>query len=132
MAITLSDGTTTINLPAGLQWVNEFSEGRVMQATKRTLAGTVVVSSSIIASGIRIQLESGSDYAWVKKVEVDKLKVFSDQSNLQLTLVFQGGTKIVMFDHAGGKGFEATPIYPFANPNNDTYYRVKLSFFTVQ
>lgn len=53
LQITLSDGTTTIELPPDLHWRDEFSWTPVEQSTEYSLTGALIVQSGARQAGRR-------------------------------------------------------------------------------
>ena len=70
MAITLS----TVTLPQGLRWADEFDWSPLTQATEYSLTGALIVQQGEKQAGRPITLVGGKDFAWMTRTEVATLK----------------------------------------------------------
>lgn len=120
-----------LELPNSLVWLDEFEQPTVSQTHKRTLAGSIVIFSGSRPNGIPVTITSGPDYGWVKRSIVLQIKSLADQAGLVMTLDIKGKSFNVVFDHSNNNAFTAIPIYPYANPTDTDYYKVKLQLVTV-
>lgn len=127
MSVTLSDGSTTVELPADLQWVNEFGWSAIEQEQEHSVAGNLIVHQGEKLAGRPIELESGQG-AWVKRSVVLQLQSLFNSAS-ELTLSFWGTDYTVIFDRPDG--FRAREVTRLANPGPDHYYTINLAFIEV-
>lgn len=130
-----------IELPADLQWTDEFTGWRVGQTVKTSLTGARIVQESSLQAGRPITLQTQRDgSAWVGPVTLDVLRALQASeeqprsSPLALILpAHNGGDRqfSVAWRRSDGAGIEADPIR-FAVPALDgDYYSITLRLMTV-
>lgn len=130
-----------IELPADLQWIDEFSAWKVGQAVKTSLTGARIVQESALQAGRPITLQTQRDgSAYVAPVTLDVLRALQaseDQPRAApLSLVMpahNGGERSfgVAWRRTDGPGIEAEPIR-FAVPALDgDYFSITLRLMTV-
>lgn len=129
MAITLSDGTTTITLPADLQWSDEFGWSAVEQDREYSLTGALVVQQGLKAKGRPITLQSGGA-SWLARSVVQQIKAYYDTPDQIFTLTINGDSYSVQFERPDG--FEAAEVVRQANPGPEHWYTIKLRLFEVE
>lgn len=130
-----------IELPADLQWTDEFTGWQVGQQVRTTLTGALVVQESKRQAGRPITLQSTRDgNAWVGVVPLPVLRALQvSESTLQLApleLVLpahNGGERTfqVRWRRTEGAAIEADPLR-FATPALDQdYFSITLRLMTV-
>lgn len=130
-----------IELPADLQWTDEFTAWRVGQSVKTSLTGARLVQESSLQAGRPITLQTQRDgTAWVGPVTLDVLRALqaSEEQPRTAPLVLvmpahNGGDRqfSVAWRRTDGAGIEAEPIR-FAVPALDgDYYSITLRLMTV-
>lgn len=130
-----------IELPADLQWVDEFTAWRVGQSVRTGLTGARIVQESALQAGRPITLQTQQDgTAYVAPVRLDVLRALQASeeqprsSPLRLILpAHNGGERefMVAWRRTDGPGIEAAPIR-FAVPALDgDYYSITLRLMTV-
>jgi hypothetical protein len=130
-----------IELPADLQWTDEFTGWRVGQAIKTSLTGARIVQESSLQAGRPITLQTQRDgSAWVGPVTLDVLRALQvseeQPRSTPLALILpdhNGGDRqfAVAWRRSDGAGIEAEPIR-FAVPALDgDYYSITLRLMTV-
>lgn len=130
-----------IELPADLQWTDEFTGWRVGQTVKTSLTGARIVQESLLQAGRPITLQTQRDgSAWVGPVTLDVLRALQASeeqprsSPLALILpAHNGGDRqfSVAWRRNDGAGIEADPIR-FAVPALDgDHYSITLRLMTV-
>lgn len=102
--ITLADNAVTLELPADMAWLDEFSWSPVKQSTTPTVTGSVVIEHSVMQSGRSITLAGGQDRAWISYGDLVQLKSWADEPGLELTLTIRGVARTVVFRHEDGSG----------------------------
>lgn len=129
--ITLTDGTTTIELHPDLYWSDEYTWAPVEQAIQRTVTGALVVSSATRQKGRPITLGPQEfQSAWMPKTTVDQLRNWSLVAGKVLTLTLRGTAYSVIFRHQDTP-MEATPIVFFSEADATDWYSVTLRFMEV-
>lgn len=126
--ITLTDGTTVIDLPAGLQWRDEYGWTPVEHSTDYSLAGNLVVQEATRQDGRPITLYGGTEGAWITKAVLDQLYAMASVPNQPLTLALWDRTFSVMFRRPP---FEAQEIMRYANPGPDQFYAVTINLMEI-
>lgn len=123
---TLSDGTTTIQLPDGLRWVDQHKWAAVGQSSERSITGKYLIDQMPKIGGRPITLQADHDRAgWARYSFIVQVQAWADIPGQELTLVFFGQTHTVLFRHEE-LAFEASPVVPFAYPENDDFFRFVL------
>ncbi|WP_286694079.1 hypothetical protein [Spongiibacter sp. UBA1325] len=128
MAITITDGTTTIDLPNDLQWVDEFAWSAVEQQKDYSLTGAVIVQQGVKQKGRPITLQSNGG-AWIKRSTLKALQAFYDTPDQVFELDLWGEIYAVQFERPDGLG--ADEVLRQADPDPDHYYTITLKLFEV-
>lgn len=130
--ITLSDGSTTLDLSPDLYWSDENAWHPVEQAIQRTLTGALIVSAATRIKGRPITLQPQTENeAWMTRATLDALRALGAVAGKVMTLTLRGVAYSVMFRHHEGPAIEATPIVHFADITADDWYLVTLRFTEV-
>ena len=74
MSITLTRGSTTLELPPDLLWVNEFRWSEVSQSTERSVTGALLIDVAPRIGGRLITLAGRENYAWILRSGLETLK----------------------------------------------------------
>lgn len=131
MAITLSDGTTTINLHPDLYWSDENNWHPVEQTVTRTVTGALVVEVAERGAGRPVTLEPEDDSsAWMTHEVVQQLRNWAAAAGQELVLTLRGEARDVMFRHQDG-GLEATPVLHMNDVQDEDYYLCVLRFMEI-
>lgn len=132
MSITLSDGTTTVNLHPDLYWADEYAWQPVAQTVTTTLTGALIVQNGAMQAGRKITLSPADDAsAWMQKSVVDQLRNWASVAGETLTLTLRGVSRTVIFRHHDGGAMEATPVVFFSDADSSDWFRVTLRFMEV-
>ena len=127
MAITLSNGTTTLTLPEDLIWTDEFAWRPVVAKYSNSVAGALLITRGVKLTGRPMTLSGGDDWAWMRRDLVETLFDWSTQAGLELTLTFRGQTFDVAFDHSHDeRPIEAEPRADWPEYEADDKYSVVL------
>ena len=111
MSITLSDGTTAVELHRDLLWSDEHSWNPVAQAAARTITGDLDVQAQGMTAGRPITLEPEDESsAWMHVSVVEQLRNFAAVPLKLLQLTINGVVRNVIFRHHDGLGVEAKPL----------------------
>lgn len=121
--ITLSDGTTTVELHKDLYWSDENNWHPVEQTKQYTITGALIVMSSERKAGRHVTLEPEDDgSAWMLLNTVVQLRNWAMIPGKQMTLNLRGVNRAVLFRHEDG-GFEALPIQHQDSTLGTDFYR---------
>ncbi len=130
MSITLSDGTTALNLSPDLFWSDE-DWLPVVSSTERTLTGAMIVNVAAMTGGRPITLQpDGENSGWVKRATLDVLRNWGAVPGKTLTLTMRGQSRSVIFRHSDG-AIDAAPVVHFSDVDAEDWYRVVLRFLEV-
>lgn len=133
--ITLTDGTTTIELDPDLYWSDEHQFAAVEQSVERSLSGALIVQHAIKTAGRNITLQPIDERsAWMRSAVLDQLRAWEAQPALVLTMNLRGANFNVIFNRANGSPIEAPPV-TFVSDSVDgdfgDWYRITVRFLTV-
>lgn len=132
MSISLSDGTTSIELHPDLFWSDEFTWLPVEQSAERSITGAYIVSSSLRTDGRPITLQpQGDDSAWMSRLVVEQLRNWAAVPGMELELTLRGETRDVIFRHHDGPGVEASPLVHFSEMDDSDWYLTTLRFMEI-
>lgn len=131
MSISLTYASTTIALPADMQWQDEFDWAPVGQSVERGVTGALIVQSRAMTAGRPVTLRADDTSAWARRSVVEQLRNAAAIPGQVLTLTINGQVLNVIFRHHDGQAVEAAPIVQYASYTSDDFYRVTLKFMTV-
>lgn len=132
MSITLSDGTTTVNMNPDLYWSDEFTWHPVEQTVERTITGALIVSVATLQGGRPITLEPEDDSSgWMTHAIVEQLRNWAAVPGKQLTLTLRGTSRSVIFRHHENGAFDAEPVVHFSDVDSADYYRCTIRLMEV-
>lgn len=121
MTTTLSHGATTVTLPGGLDWTDEFTWSPVEQTATPSVTGALIVQIGSRVSGRPITLAGGNNRAWVKGDVVRQLQAWAQTPGLELTLTLRGIPRQVIFRHHEKPAFESREVSLGLVPTRDDY-----------
>jgi len=128
MQITLTDGTGTVELPAGLQWRDEFGWTPVEHSTEYSLAGNLVIQEGTRQDGRPITLFGGTEGAWCDRATLRALYAMASVQDQTLTLTLWGIDYTCMFRRPA---IEAAEIMRLADPQADQQYAITVNLMEV-
>lgn len=132
MAITLTDGTTTVNLHPDLLWSDENGWHPVEQTVQRTITGALIVSVGTRVKGRNITLQpEDASSAWMVRADVETLRTLAAVPGKTMTLTIRGTAYTVIFRHHEGAAVDAAPIVHYNDVDADDWYSVTLRFMEV-
>lgn len=132
MAITLTDGTTVLELDPDLYWDDEFTWAAVVQNVDYSLTGALVVDVGQRQSGRPITLRAEDDRSgWLTRAALAQLQGWADVPGQLMTLTLRGASYTVLFRHHDGGPFDARPVVHFADPQPSDWLLATLRFITV-
>lgn len=131
MSITLTDGTTTLDLNPDLRWTDEDNWHPVQQAVQRTLTGALDIQSAAMIKGRPITLEpENDDSAWTTSSAVVQLRNWAAVPGQVLTLTLRGVSQSVIFRHQDG-GLEARPVVHYRDRHTSDFYLVTVRLMEI-
>lgn len=87
MAITLAGGGSSVVLPAGLIWQDEFNWSPLRMATAYSLSGALIVERATALAGRPVTLVGHRNFAWITRTDLATLRtLLALDSTLTLTL----------------------------------------------
>lgn len=128
MKITLTDGTSTVELPPGLQWRDEFAWTPVEHSTDYSMTGNLVVQEGARQDGRPITLFGGTEGAWADRATVAALYEMASAPGQTLTLALWSRTFSVIFRRPA---LEAQEIMRFADPGADQQYALTVNLLEI-
>ena len=129
--ITLSDGTTAVDLHPDLLWSDEDAWNPVQQAVSRTITGALDVQVGALIGGrpITLQPEDESS-AWMPGSVVSQIRNWAAVPGRVLTLTLRGVSRSVMFRHQDG-GLEAKPVVHYRDRDDSDFYLCTIRFMEI-
>ena len=122
MSITLSDGTTTINIHPDSFWSDEYAWNPVVQTEDYSITGALILMAAAKQAGRPITLEPEDDSAcWTYQSVVAQLRNWAAVPGKQMTLTLRGVDRTVVFRHQDG-GFEARPVVQYNDVVSEDFY----------
>lgn len=132
MPLTLSDGTTTLQLPEDLYWADEFSWNPVQQSVEPTITGALIVSSAAKLAGRQITLQPEDDSsAWMQRSTLEALRNFAAEPGKEMVLTLRGQPYDVVFRHQEGSAIDSSPVMHFSDVDAGDYYRVTIRLMEI-
>lgn len=132
MAITLSDGTTTVDLNEDLFWSDENNWHPVAQTAQRSLTGALIVQAAALLKGRHITLEPETDDSGALTLEVlEQLRNWAAVPGQQLTLTLRGVARTVIYRHHDGEAITARPWIHYSDVQLGDFYLCTLRFMEV-
>jgi len=130
--ITLSDGTTTIELPGDLIWTDEFSWSAVERSDSRGLTGAVIRQVGVRQAGRPITLVSPDDGGWWPRSRWSQIQTWLDTPDVALTLTLRGIPYSVAWRAEGTAApAEAEPLLHYSDPDPESWIRPNFKFTTI-
>ena len=122
MTISLSDGTTTVQLNPDLYWADENDWHPVEQKEERTITGALIISAALRVGGRPITLQPEDDTSGaMSQAVLTQLRNWAAVPGKQLTLTLRGVTRTVIFRHQDG-GLTATPWIHYSDVQSGDFY----------
>lgn len=119
MTTTLTDGTTTVTLPAELLRTDEYGYSPVRQSVTPTLTGALWVDVSTMQTGEPITLAGGRDdngvYGAITRTQLATLRAMADQPGQPHTLTYRGQAYTVIWRHHDAPAVSAEDVVPFSD-----------------
>lgn len=134
MSISLSDGTTTVNLHPDLFWSDENDWHPVEQSVERTITGALIVQTATREGGTGRPITLGpidEESAWMTHATLTQLRNWAAVPGQELTLTLRGVTHDVLFRHQDGAAIEAAPVVHFNTVDTTDFYRVTIRLMVI-
>jgi len=134
MAITLTHApsNTTVTLPDGISWTDEFDWSKVEQSTRYTTKGALLIEQAIKQAGRPYELRSQQAYGWCTRDTVEQLHALVNTPSIVMVLTIRGTPRNVTFDYKRGamESFPAS-FYPDGSVAGDDPYVPTLRFLEI-
>lgn len=127
LEISITDGTTVINLPPDMDWRDEFGWTPVEHSTDYSMTGALVVQEGERQDGRPITLFGGRD-VWVERATIEALHAMASVPDQLMTLALWGRSFTVMFRRPA---IEAEPIRRMANPGAGHKYAATINLMEI-
>lgn len=127
MTISLTNGSTTIDLPPDLIWPDEFTWQQVEQSSEYTTTGALVLDAFAKQAGRPITLQGSETFAWCQRGDLVTLRNWASQAGATFTLTLRGLARTVVFNHDAG-AIEAEAILDYADPIDADPYAITIRF----
>lgn len=135
MPITLSHGSTVLQLDPDLQWVDEFGWSEIEESEERGLTGALIIDIGVKSGGRPITLAPPDDgSAWMPRATISQLQLWEKVPALTMTLQLRGTSYQVRFRRTDGAPIEAEPHEFVADPlpgGRGDWYLTTLRFIEV-
>ena len=115
--ITITDGTTTVELPDSVEWTDEFSWSPIEQDVKRPVGGALIINEAAVLGGRPITLQSG-DSVWVERSKIKQLHTWASTAGVDLTVTFADAQSFDVVWRLEDGAMEARPVW---RKNTGTY-----------
>ena len=129
--ITLSDGTTTLELNPDLRWSDEDNWHPVAQSVERTLTGALDIQVAALQAGRPVTLEPEDDgSAWMPSSSVAQLRNWAAVPGQQLLLTLRNVSRTVLFRHQDG-GLETRPVVHYRDRVAEDWFLVTIRLMEI-
>jgi hypothetical protein len=132
--LTLASGLSTLTLPEGLLWEDEYQWNPVTQAVGYSITGALLVQEAEKLAGRPVTLAGGETWAWLSRVEVATLLALGDGATAlsPLTLTFPDGRQMQALPRRDGQGGAWVEVHALpqvgdsgpSDPTDTTLYAV--------
>jgi hypothetical protein len=108
MTITLGG----VTLSDSMVWAERYGSFGVAQNVRRTLGGTIYLSSAKLVGGVPITLEATEEYGWLTRTQAQSILALAADPDGLYTLVFNGVSYSVAFRHNEPPAVALRPLIP--------------------
>ena len=129
--ITLSDGTTTLALPAELDWTDR-NWSPVAQSLTRSVTGSTIIMTGVRQHGRPITLEPPADAGWWSITNEAQIRAWLADPEQTLTLTLRGTSYNVRWRLYDGDAYSSEHINYTVGPGEDHQVAPTFRFFTVE
>jgi len=131
MSITLTKGTTSIELPIDLIWSDELAWSPVEQSVAMSITGAMIIDTSARTNGRPITLSGDQNHAWMPYSIVSQLRAWADDPTTEMTLSIGSSSYTVIFRHNEKPAIDVTPVIDYSVRENSDYFYGTLKFLEV-
>ncbi|MBK6587941.1 MAG: hypothetical protein IPG22_06460 [Acidobacteria bacterium] len=128
MAITLTYGSTVLDLPDDLLWIDRHTWSPVTQSYAPSITGGAIIDTGEKTAGRPITLAGDESHAWLTYEVVSQLKVWAAIPDCQMSLSIQGAAYPVIFRHYEPPALDLTPVVDYAAPDAADFFYGQLKF----
>lgn len=128
MAISLTYGSTTVDLPEDLLWIDRHTWSPVVQNYATSLTGAALIDSGVKTAGRPITLSGDESHAWLTYSVVEQLKAWAALGECQMSLNIQGAAYPVIFRHYEPPALDLTPVVDYSAPDSADFFYGQLKF----
>lgn len=120
-----------VALSTSMRWVEQNQPLDVVQNTRATLGGGVVVHAGDVVAGQPITLQSSDEAGLLLYPVVQELTALANEPGATYVLTINGVDYNVMFRNDDKPSFEADPLVPRLEPMEDDYFRCTIKLMRV-
>jgi hypothetical protein len=125
VATTLTKGVTTLTLPAGLLWTDEFAFETLAAESGYSVDGALIVDEAVKLGGRPMTLEGGEQHGWIDRATLLTLEAWRLLPGQDFTLSYRSVSYAVQMDHErGAVGVRA--VVDYSNPASTDFYVLTL------
>lgn len=125
-----NDNNEVVELPADLQWVDEFGWSRIAQsAPEWSITGSMFTQQGTKKAGRPITL--GGDWAWVRRGDVVTLRTWCDVPKLTLTLTHPDSSESTVMWRLDETAIVADPVNYQSPESDDDPYTATFKLMTI-
>lgn len=122
MSITLTSGSTTIELPSGLRWTDEFDWNPVAQSIETGLTGAPIIQQGTRQAGRPLTLEGGRQWAWITRSDLLALHQLLSVAGAQPTVTLHDGRQFLVVPDLSAGALDTESLRGEADPESSTRY----------
>ncbi|MBV5327669.1 MAG: hypothetical protein JZU65_08520 [Chlorobium sp.] len=131
MSITITDGVTTITLPADTLWRDETDWSPVVQSIEHTLTGSLLVEVGSKLAGRPITMGGDQEASWLDRGTILDLMTWSAIAGQVLTLNYHGRSFSVMFRHHEPPAVDTRALVEKVPPADEDWYWFTIKLMAV-
>ncbi|WEM01030.1 hypothetical protein [Delftia tsuruhatensis] len=120
----------SLQLPAGMLWVDEFDWSAVAKSFERSITGALVIDAVPMVAGRPITLEASEDQGWIHRQTLLDLHALADRAGEEHDLVLADG-RAFRVQFAEGAPIKAQPVGRPEKPAPSNPYVATLRLITV-
>ena len=125
---TLTKGATTITLPAGMLWEDEYTTAPIKTAATPTIDGGMIFEQAVQVAGRQVTLAGANDRGWITKGVLDDLYAFTTSTGEMTLTLADGRVLTVVF---AGNPISAEGLWPLCLPDDTDYFIATIRLLAV-
>lgn len=122
MAITITHGGITLNLPIDLLWSDQYSWSPVEQTEATSITGALLIDVAVRTRGRHITLVGDPNFAWFPYATVDQLKSWAAIPGCEMALSIGGTNYPVIFRHHEKPAIDVYPVVAYSLGDNADFF----------